>query len=170
MLKNKKCQALLIAASAFIGIEGNVYGSNLSYTMDDVAIVNRRIADIKHIGSSIHDDIKKSCNAYHDRTMSIGEVIENVISILKTGKKELHEAVYANPSNIDPNYDKYRNVPTGDYINSRNTVNVLKKHGDDSIDKVQKIIDLCRWTLSDDRLIELIEIENMDFLTFCQSN
>ena len=29
MLKNKKCQALLIAASAFIGINGNVYGSNL---------------------------------------------------------------------------------------------------------------------------------------------
>ena len=28
MLKNKKCQALLIAASAFIGINGNVYGSN----------------------------------------------------------------------------------------------------------------------------------------------
>ena len=27
MLKNKKCQALLIAASAFIGINGNVYGS-----------------------------------------------------------------------------------------------------------------------------------------------
>ena len=28
MLKNKKCQALLIAASAFIGINGSVYGSN----------------------------------------------------------------------------------------------------------------------------------------------
>ena len=56
MLKNKKCQALLIAASAFIGINGNVYGSNLGkpyptridgdgrVMKDPLAMVNRQAA------------------------------------------------------------------------------------------------------------------------------
>ena len=56
MLKNKKCQMLLIAASAFIGINGNVYGSNLGkpyptridgdgrVMKDPLAMVNRQAA------------------------------------------------------------------------------------------------------------------------------
>ncbi len=119
----------------------------------------------------MYNKIKESCNAYHSRTVSAGEVVEDVIAILDAEEKGLRDALYANPStDINPNYDKYRKLPRGDYSKNVDTMSKLVEHGNDSIKRVRNIIKLYRWNLPDDRLIGLIEDENMNFLTFCQSN
>ena len=99
MLKNKKCQALLIAASAFIGIEGNVYGSN--WRMSDRAF--NRYERAKHIlyGGS-HVATRHTAEKKHDysRVMPISsnsnmydDNIRDIISRYQETHKKLSEAI-----------------------------------------------------------------------------
>ena len=73
MLKNKKCQALLIAASAFIGINGNVYGSNPS-----IVAMHQMIA-----ARNIYSDNMSACRVVMKKIQSLQEKLEGMLQHTK---------------------------------------------------------------------------------------
>ena len=93
MLKNKKCQALLIAASAFIGIEGNVYGSNYP-TIDDIELMDKQIAEVQDIRMIINSTKDDLCSKYYQKSISLYGLKNSVLDLLVTYSRKLDLMVY----------------------------------------------------------------------------